>query len=351
MGARLRVFLSYEQDKTLLNLRTADVPQKVKDRAEVIRLNAHGWYVEKIAAHFNWTPQTVREILHKWRKLDLEGLWDNPGRGGKTKYSEEDIVFLEECLKEEPRTYNSRQLAQKLERDRSIKLSPDRLRRVLKKKGVIWKRVRKSHKGKQDPKVQEIKQADLDMLELSAASGEIDLKYLDESGFCAWSEPGYTYYFRGEQKRLEQSKRRGRRLSIIGFFQPIISFVYGLVIGGVDRKSYIQMMEQEAESAQKIGRIRVIVQDNGPIHRCLQVQQLWSKWEQMGLYIFFLPKYCSEMNPIELEWQHLKKDELAGRMFDDELDLAYAVIDGVQARGERGNYRTQRIKFNSNLSG
>ncbi|MHC5733240.1 MAG: hypothetical protein ACYTXY_56280 [Nostoc sp.] len=24
------------------------------------------------------------------------------------------------------------------------------------------------------------------------------------------------------------------------------------------------------------------------------------------MYIFFLPKYCSEMNPIELEWQHLK---------------------------------------------
>lgn len=42
------------------------------------------------------------------------------------------------------------------------------------------------------------------MLELAAASGEIDLKYLDESGFCVWSEPGYTYYFRGEQKRLEQ---------------------------------------------------------------------------------------------------------------------------------------------------
>jgi transposase len=137
MGARLRVFLTHEQDKTLLNLRTADVPQKVKDRAEVIRLNAHGWYVEKIAAHFNWTPQTVREILHKWRKLDLEGLWDNPGRGGKTKYSEEDIVFLEECLKEEPRTYNSRQLAQKLESDRFIKLSPDRLRRVLKKRGLF----------------------------------------------------------------------------------------------------------------------------------------------------------------------------------------------------------------------
>ena len=34
MGARLRVFLSQEQDKALLKLRTTDVPQKVKDRAE-----------------------------------------------------------------------------------------------------------------------------------------------------------------------------------------------------------------------------------------------------------------------------------------------------------------------------
>ena len=55
----------------------------------------------------------VRQVLHKWQKLGLEGLWDKPGRGGKTKYSSEDIVFLEECLKKEPRTDNSLQLAQK----------------------------------------------------------------------------------------------------------------------------------------------------------------------------------------------------------------------------------------------
>jgi transposase len=146
MGARIRVFLTREQDKTLLNLRTRDVPQKVKDRAEVVRLNAHGWYVEKIAAHFNWTPQTVREVLHKWEKFGIQGLWEKPGRGGRTKYNEEDIIFLEECLKKEPRTYNSLQLAQKLERDRSIKLSPDRLRRVLKKRGSFGNELEKAIK-------------------------------------------------------------------------------------------------------------------------------------------------------------------------------------------------------------
>ena len=71
------------------------------------------------------------------------------------------------------------------------------------------------------------------------------------------------------------------------------------------------MMESEAQSAAHSKRIRVIVQDNGPIHRCHKVQQLWSKWESQGIYIFFWPKYCSEMNPRELEWQHIKKDELA----------------------------------------
>ena len=151
MGARLRVFLTREQDKTLFNLRTADVPQKVKDRAEVIRLNAHGWYVEKIAAHFNWTPQTVREVLHKWEKLGLEGFWELPGRGGKPKWKEEDIVFLEECLKKEPRTYNSLQLAQKLESERQIKLSPDRLRRVLKKRGSFGNEQGKATKRSKTP--------------------------------------------------------------------------------------------------------------------------------------------------------------------------------------------------------
>lgn len=137
MGARLRVFLTREQNQTLLNLRTADVPHKVKDRAEIIRLNAHGWYVEKIAAHFNLTAQTVREVLHKWEKQGLEGLWEKSGRGRKAKWTEANIVFLEKCLREEPRTYNSLQLTQKLEREHSIKLSPDRLRRVLKKRGSI----------------------------------------------------------------------------------------------------------------------------------------------------------------------------------------------------------------------
>ena len=60
-----------------------------------------------------------------------------------------------------------------------------------------------------------------------------------------------------QQKRLEQTKRRGRRLSSVGLFQHESSLVYGLVIGGVDRKAYIRMIESEAQSAAHSKRIRV----------------------------------------------------------------------------------------------
>ena len=57
MGARLRIFLKPEEERTLFEMRTATtVSQRVKDRAEVLRLNAQGWYVEKIANYFNWQP-------------------------------------------------------------------------------------------------------------------------------------------------------------------------------------------------------------------------------------------------------------------------------------------------------
>lgn len=187
------------------------------------------------------------------------------------------------------------------------------------------------------------------MLQWAAAAGAIDLSYLDESGFCPWMPTSYSDCFRGEQKRLEQTPRKGRRLSILGLLQPMVSFIDGLVIGSFNGDRYITMREEQARQAQQklaeTGRIRVIVQDNGPVQTCKQVKAKWPEWEAQGLYFFFLPKYCSALNPIKTEWHQLKTHELRGQMFEDELDLAYAVIDGVNARAEAGGYQAERFRF------
>lgn len=219
---------------------------------------------------------------------------------------------------------------------------------------MIWKRTRHSHRGKQDPNEKAKKLADLEMLQWAAAAGEIDLLYLDESGFSLWMPVEYSYFFIGEQKRIEQTSRQGRRISILGLLQPFVSFIYGLVVGSFDSDRYITMMEEQAQQAklrfEQSGRIRVIVQDNSPVHTSKAVKAKWAEWEACGLYFFFLPKYCSELNPIETEWHQLKTHELRGHMFEHELDLAYAVIDGIDARTQAGGYQAERFRFPSKLA-
>lgn len=136
MPAPLRVALTELEDWTLAQLREATtVPQRTRDRAHMIRLNAQGWNVPAIAKIFECHEHTVRATLRRWETLGLGGLWEAQGRGAKCKWQEEDLAYLEQCLEVEPRTYNSVQLSAKLAQNRNVQLSPDRLRRLLKKKG------------------------------------------------------------------------------------------------------------------------------------------------------------------------------------------------------------------------
>lgn len=189
------------------------------------------------------------------------------------------------------------------------------------------------------------------MLEWAAAAGEIQLKYLDESGFCVWSPVSYSYSRVGEQKRLEQtSVIHGRRVSILGLWQPGQGFEYGLSKGGFNSQRYIELMDGVAERAAQTfaatGQITVVVQDNGSLHKSKITQAQWERWAGLGLILFFLPPYCSEMNPIEGEWHQLKAHELAGQMFDTAYDLAMAVETSVEKRYQDKNCDVSRFIFN-----
>ena len=136
------------------------------------------------------------------------------------------------------------------------------------------------------------------MLQLAAQEGHIELKYLDESGFCLWSPVSYSYSLKAEQKRLEQTtKRYGNRLSILGLWEPGEQFDYALAQGGFKPPSYVKVMDKIADRAAptlaETGRLTVVVQDNGSLHRGQLAREQWPSWQQQGLVVFFLPRYCS----------------------------------------------------------
>jgi putative transposase len=187
---------------------------------------------------------------------------------------------------------------------------------------------------------------------LAAQEGHIDLKYGDESGFSLTSPVSYSYSKVGTQKRLEQFKTvYGSRLSILGIWQPDQTFDYALVQGSFTKERYVKVMnwiaQRAAQTLSETGRLTVVVQDNGSSHTSHLSRSYWERWREQGLYLFFLPPCCSEMNPIEGQWHQLKTHEIAGELFDNEYDLAIAVMTGMENRSQKGEYKLERFMFKS----
>ena len=174
-----------------------------------------------------------------------------------------------------------------------------------------------------------------------------------------WMKPGSAYGVQEATAIVGLESRNGWNkppiamaagLAFWGEWQPGERFEYALAQGGFKSQSYIKVMDwmalKAAQTLAQTGRLTVVVQDNGSLHTSLLVRQQWSRWQELGLFVFFLPPYCSEMNPIETQWHQLKSHEIAGQMFDNEYDLAMAVIDGMKARSEAGQYTLERFIFN-----
>ena len=138
---------------------------------------------------------------------------------------------------------------------------------------------------------------------------------------------------------------------VLGLWEEGKGFEYGLVKGGFKSQTYIEVMNWVAKKAAKTlaetGKITVVVQDNGSLHKSKVTQAQWNGWAEQGLIMFFLPPYCSEMNPIEGEWHQLKAHKMAGRMFDNSYDLAIAVEDAVENRYKAKGFNVERFMFNS----
>ncbi|MFH7023839.1 MAG: transposase [Heteroscytonema crispum UTEX LB 1556] len=190
----------------------------------------------------------------------------------------------------------------------------------------------------------------METLKLWASIGLICLKYLDESGCYCHSTTDYTYAPRGQQKRRKQSRKRGRRINILGVWEPLVSFDYALMLGTLNTQTFLEIINWQAQKAQDILALTrvltVIVLDNASVHRSKLTREHFQHWYDQGLILFFLPPYNPQMNRIEDEWLHLKRDELASRVFEDEYDLAIAIMSGIKNRATQSGYSVERFTFN-----
>ncbi len=62
------------------------------------------------------------------------------------------------------------------------------------------------------------------------------------------SPTDYSYARRGEQKRIQQTRRRGRRVNIFGVWEQQQRFDYALMLGSLTTQTYLKLMDWQAQT-------------------------------------------------------------------------------------------------------
>ena len=73
--------------------------------------------------------------------------------------------------------------------------------------------------------------------------------------------------------------------------------------GSIKTEFIIEAIDKLKETLTKPS---VIVLDNARIHHSKLFQSNIEKWQNQGLYIFYLPAYSPHLNRIETLWRHTK---------------------------------------------
>ena len=153
--------LSPDEDAALRSLElSAGIHVKVRLRASIVRLNASGMTVPRLAQHFHRNQQSVHNDLDRYETRGIAGLTDGQHAGHPRRVTPEMEGYLHERLAE-PRLWNSTLLAEALHERFGVRVSRDAMRVRLLALGYSWKRGRYSPGKDPDPDVLHEHQASL----------------------------------------------------------------------------------------------------------------------------------------------------------------------------------------------
>lgn len=114
---------------------------KIRLRAQVLRLSNRGSNMQKIASYTGRSPASIARDFGRWTERGLEGLADGRAPGNPPRITGEMKAHMQEKLSEQ-RTWNATQLAEVLEEEFGLVVSPEAVRQHLHSMGYLWKRTR-----------------------------------------------------------------------------------------------------------------------------------------------------------------------------------------------------------------
>ena len=274
---------------------------RVRARAHCIVLSFQGHTTTQLMEIFHVDRVTLYNWFNAWESRGAAGLYDRKGKGRKPKLSPQQKAQIKDWAEAFPK--NLGKVCALIQEIFGISVSRETVKRVLKAFRFSWRRIRRTVKGAPDSDVYQAKLQELAALKRQAEHGEIDLRYLDESGFCLVPYVPYAWQESGKTIEIETSK--SKRLSVIGLLNTNNELDAYTFEGTITSEVVIACMDEFCKTRDSEHKTVVVI-DNASIHTSEAVEDKMLQWEAKGVKLFYLPKYSPELNLIEVLWRFLK---------------------------------------------
>jgi transposase len=272
---------------------------QVRQRAHCILLRSQGYSVAQLMDILLVSRKTIYNWFNAWESGGMVGLYNRPGRGRKPTFSAQEQEQIRLWAQESPNQL--KQVVAKAQAAWGKPVSTETIKRVLKGLHMSWHRFRRTVGGKPDAQEYADKQAQLEELQRLEDAGEVDLYYLDESGFSlvpclpsGWQPIGET---------LEIPSTRSARLNVLGLmtrFNQLYAYTSKQSITSEVVAACVD------EFFPRVSKRTVIVVDQASIHTSAAIEDKLEEWNARQIELLVLPSYSPQLNLIEILWRFIK---------------------------------------------
>lgn len=304
-----------EQESLELRRMTRQEIGRVAIRAQMILLSAQGLSVPQIARMFDADRKTVRFWMRRFDVHGPAGLYDAPRSGRPHKLSADIRDKLVEMIQQDPDQsgclatfWTVAMLVLALVDRCGVHVSASAVRQTLHQLGLRWGRPRLAMPGRDDPrkvaKQWAIAQAVID------AGPEAAILYADESRIQLLPLVRAMWHWLGQQIRVPTPGTNITR-SVFGALNIRTGHWVYLIRQRTTSGDFVAFLEYLL-TVYPTGPI-ILVVDNYASHTARAV----TAWLALNtrLRLFYLPTYCSHLNPVERIWLQLKGTVAANRLY------------------------------------
>jgi transposase len=291
--------LNTETKKLLVRISCSSQFPQVRNRAKCVILSYQGFSIPQLMTIFEVSRRTLYNWLTRWETSGFVGLYNEKGRGRKSKLDQFQIEQIKEWVLAEPKSL--RKVISKIHKEWEIEVSKETIKRIIKKFNMIWKRMKRGLGRTPDEWEVEVKIPQLLKLKEQDKKGEIDLRYLDESGFSLM--PYIPYAWQKKKSTIILKSCQSKRINILALMSCRNELSYEIHSSTVNSEVVIKFLDK---FSQNLSKPTVVVMDQASIHTSDSLLSKLPQWEQKNLKIFWLPTYSPKQNLIEILWKFMK---------------------------------------------